>query len=133
MPPQNNNCDGRIRRRNVRDVLRTFVIKRGLIAFLILFPILFVAVIRVPRPEGEYVRVNAAMRALDYDRAESLAQKLVDDHPQDYSLLNYLGNVYLRAGDLTKAEEVYSRSYAMYPSEETRKILDAIRKRRSQQ
>jgi len=109
------------------------LIKRGLIAFLILFPILFVAVIRVPRPEGEYVRVNAAMRALDYDRAESLAQKLVDDHPQDYSLLNYLGNVYLRAGDLTKAEEVYSRSYAMYPSEETRKILDAIRKRRSQQ
>ncbi|SRR6266540_119810 len=109
------------------------LIKRGLIAFLVLFPILFVAVIRVPHPEGEYANVNAAMRALDYDRAESLAQKLVDDHPQDYSLLNYLGNVYLRAGDLTKAEEVYSRSYAMYPSEETRKILDAIRKRRSQQ
>ena len=106
--------------------------KRGLIAFLILFTVLFMAVIRVPRPEGEFAKANSAMRALDYDRAESLAEKLVDGHPQDYSLLNYLGSVYLRAGDLTRAEEVYSRSYAMYPSEETRKTLDAIRKRRSQ-
>ena len=107
--------------------------KRGLMAFLVLFAILFVVVIRVPRPEGEYAKVNAAMRALDYERAESFAEKLVDDHPQDYSLLNYLGSVYLRAGDLTRAEEAYSRSYAMYPSEETRKILDTIRKRRTQQ
>jgi uncharacterized protein HemY len=107
--------------------------KRGLIAFLVLFPILFAAVIRVPRPEGAYADVNTAMRALDYRRAVSLAEKIAAAHPQDYSLHSYLGNVYLRSGDLPKAEEAYARSYALYPSEETSKILAAIRNARSEQ
>ncbi len=109
------------------------VMKRGLITLVVLFAIFVVAAIWTPRREGAYADVNTAIRALDYHRGVQLAEKIAADHPQDYSLQNYLGNVYLRSGDLANAEEAYSRSYALYPSEETGKILTAIRKARSGQ
>jgi hypothetical protein len=41
--------------------------------------------------------------------------------------------VYLRAGELAKAEEAYSRSNALFPSEDISKTLESIRKTRSAQ
>jgi predicted Zn-dependent protease len=107
--------------------------KRGLITFLVLFAFFVAAAFWVPRREGAYADANTAFRALDYRRAAQLAEKLATDHPQDHSLHKYLGNIYLHSGDLEKAEEAYSRSYALYPSEETSEILAAIRKVRSEQ
>ena len=66
------------------------LIKRGLIVFLVLFAILFTAVIRVPRPEGAYADVNTAVRELNYGRAIQLSEKIATEHPQDYSLQSYL-------------------------------------------
>jgi predicted Zn-dependent protease len=68
---------------------------------------------------------------MDYARAAMIVEPLVAQHPNDYWLRSYLGDIYLRAGDLTKAEQAYRHSQALFPSEETRKILDAIRKARS--
>jgi predicted Zn-dependent protease len=106
---------------------------RGLIAFLLLFALFVMGAFWVPRREGAYADTYTAFRALDYRRAAQLPEKLVADHPQDYSLHSYLGSIYLRSGDLVKAEGAYARSYALYPSEETGKILTAIRKARSEQ
>ena len=52
---------------------------------------------------------------------------------EDYHAHMYLGNTYLALGDLTQAEAEYSRAYALSPSEESRKPLAAIRKRRTEQ
>jgi len=37
---------------------------------------------------------------------------------------------YLQMGDLAHAEEEYSRSYELWPSEDTQKHLEAVRKRK---
>jgi len=106
--------------------------KRGLIAFLVLFAT-FVAgsVWDFPSRDGVYAEANRALRAMDYDRAIRLAEKIAADQPQDYVVHDYLGNAYLRSGSLAKAEEAYARANELYPSEEISKILDSIRKTRS--
>ncbi len=113
--------------------LRRFT-KRGLITFLVLFTTFVVAAVwQGWSRDGVYGDANRAVRALDYRRAIQLAEKIAAEHPQDYSVLDYLGNVYLRSGDLAKAEEAYSRSDALYPSEESSKTLESIRKSRAAQ
>ena len=37
---------------------------------------------------------------------------------------------YLQMGDLAHAEDEYSRSYELWPSEDTQKHLEAVRKRK---
>ncbi len=111
--------------------LRRFA-KWGLITFLLIFATFVAASIwHVPSRDGAYAEANRAVRALDYRRAIEIAEKLAADHPQDYTLHDYLGELYLRSGDLEKAEQAYSRSNALYPSEDMSKILDSIRKSRS--
>ena len=113
--------------------LRRFT-KRGLITFLVLFATFVTAAIWQGRSrDGVYADANRALRALDYRRATQLAEKIAAERPQDYSVLDYLGNVYLRSADLAKAEEAYSRSDALYPSEESSKTLESIRKSRAAQ
>jgi cytochrome c-type biogenesis protein CcmH/NrfG len=106
--------------------------KWGLITFLVVFSIFVVAALWQGRAhEGAYAEANKALRALDYRRAIQIAEKIAAEHPQDYTVLDYLGTVYLRAGELAKAEEAYSRSNALFPSEDISKTLDSIRKTRS--
>jgi cytochrome c-type biogenesis protein CcmH/NrfG len=115
------------------QTLRRFS-KRALLTFLLLFATFVVAALwQSPSREGAYTEANRALRALDYRRAIQIAEKIAAEHPQDYTVLDYLGNVYLRSGDLAKAEDAYSRSNALYPSEEISKTLESIRKTRSAQ
>ena len=48
----------------------------------------------------------------------------------DYYAHGYLGDIYLQMGDLAHAEEEYSGSYELCPSEDTRKHLEAVRKQK---
>ena len=50
--------------------------------------------------------------------------------PDDYYAHGYLGYIYLQMGDLARAAEEYSRSYELWPSENTQKHLEAVRKRK---
>ncbi len=110
--------------------LRRFT-KRGLITFLVLFATFVVAAVwQGWSREGVYADANRAMRALDYRRAIQVAEKIAAEHPQDYSLFDYLGDLYLRSGDLAKAEEAYSRSNSLNPSEELSKSIETIRNSR---
>ena len=111
--------------------LRRFT-KRGLITFLVLFATFVVAALwQGSFRDGVYADANRAMRALDYRRAIQFAEKIAADHPQDYAVYDYLGNLYVRSGDLAKAEEAYSRSNSLNPSEEVSKTIDSIRKSRA--
>ena len=50
---------------------------------------------------------------------------------EDYHAHGYLGNMYLSLGDLVQAELEYSRAYALYPSDEVKAKLAAVRRLRS--
>jgi len=106
--------------------------RRALVTFLVLFAT-FVAgsVWDFGSRDGVYASANRALRVMDYDRAIRIAEKIAAEQPQDYVVHDYLGNVYLRSGSLSKAEEAYSRANELYPSEEISKILDSIRKTRT--
>lgn len=83
--------------------------------------------------ENPYDDVNRALRAADYREATQIAEKMAAARPRDFSTHEYLGNIYLRSGDLEKAEEAYARAYALYAAVETKTILEQIRKTRSGQ
>jgi cytochrome c-type biogenesis protein CcmH/NrfG len=111
--------------------LRRFT-KRGLIIFLVLFATFVAAAIYqgVSRDDA-YSEANRAVRRLDYHRAIQLAEKIASEHPQDYAVFDYLGNLYLRTGDLAKAEDAYSRSNSLNPSGDLSKTIESIRKSRA--
>ena len=59
-----------------------------------------------------------------------MTQQFLAAHPDDYYAHGYLGYIYLQMGDLAHAREEYSRSYELWPSEDTQKHLEAVRKRK---
>jgi len=73
--------------------------------------------------------VSTAMRHYDYPKALKLTEELVAAHPDDYYPHSYLGYIYLQMGDLAHAEAEYSHSYDLWPSEDMKKKLEAVRKR----
>ena len=108
--------------------------KRAWVIALILFTafIALITLFRLPFKAGDpYSEVATAMRAGDYRRAIETAERIAVDHPQDYQMQEYLGGIYLMAGEMAKAEEAYSRAYALYPSESIKKTLSTIQKQRA--
>ena len=61
------------------------------------------------------------------------AQRSQDTRQENHYAHLYLGNLYVSLGDTAQAEAEYSRAYALIPSEEVRKQLALIRKRRAEQ
>jgi hypothetical protein len=59
-----------------------------------------------------------------------LTQEFLAAYRDDYYAHGYLGDIYLQMGDLAHAEEEYSGSYELCPSEDTRKHLEAVRKQK---
>jgi Flp pilus assembly protein TadD len=74
-------------------------------------------------------RNDAADRARA-STSQRLTQQFLAAHPDDYYAHGYLGYIYLQMGDLAHAREEYSRSYELWPSEDTQKHLEAVRKRK---
>ena len=60
-------------------------------------------------------------------------QRAQETRQEDHYAHLYLGNLYMSLGDTAQAEAEYSRAYALIPSEEVRKQLAVIRKRRTEQ
>ena len=75
--------------------------------------------------------VDAAFDQLDYPKAISLAQAILahDTNNNDGWGYTYLGNIYLRMGNLTNAEAAYERAYQLFPSKTHEEKVTAIQKR----
>ena len=86
---------------------------------------------RPAEPTLSWSAPQSAIRQLDYARAVSLVKANIAHQPNDYYGYQYLGIIYLAMGDLTNSETQFSRSYALFPSEENEKYLAAVRKRMS--
>lgn len=106
------------------------LIRRWAITALVLFVLFFAASLwRVPSQNDPYARATAAMKASDYPKALSIVEPLAIAHPENYYHHEYLGTIYLALGKPTKAEEEYSKAYALYPSESLANMVATLRKR----
>jgi tetratricopeptide (TPR) repeat protein len=85
------------------------------------------------RSTSPWTEVNQAMRRYDYGRARDLAKALALKYPKDYTVHEYLGNIYQEMGDLDRAEEEYSRAYDLSPPQVLREKLKAVRQRRQRE
>src|SRR6202011_4015642 len=96
---------------------------------------LFIEIILTPRLKlyDDGHRSHKTMRKLSEFLLRRKTAQPADAQQEDYHAHMYLGNMYLALGDVTQAEVEYSRAYALSPSEESRKPLAAIRKRRTEQ
>jgi cytochrome c-type biogenesis protein CcmH/NrfG len=74
-------------------------------------------------------QVRSAMGRGNLSAASSMAQTLVNRTPEDYYGHEYLGYIYLASGDVANAAKEYSRAYELFPAEERKKQLDAVRAR----
>ncbi len=73
--------------------------------------------------------VRNALERQQFDSALSMALELRDKNPDYYYGHSYLGSIYLAKGDLENAEKAYARAYELFPTEDNRKPLEAVRKR----
>lgn len=80
-------------------------------------------------PTDSYNSVRSAMECLDYDKATQILLRIVQQYPNDYYGLAYLGNIAVTTGRLKEAESYYSRAYALFPTDDYEKALRAVRKR----
>ncbi len=76
-----------------------------------------------------WTAVRAALDHGEHDKASDITQRLIAKWPNDYDGYTYLGYIALATGDLKFAETNYARAYALLPSEEHEKMLNAVRLR----
>jgi cytochrome c-type biogenesis protein CcmH/NrfG len=87
--------------------------------------------IQTPSQLYPWRNVDAAFDQLNYPKAISLAQAILTDttNNNDGWGYLYLGNIYLRMGNLTNAEAAYERAYRLFPSKTHEEKVTAIQKR----
>jgi len=73
--------------------------------------------------------VRDAIDRQNFDGTLIMALALTEKAPAFYYGHSYLGTIYLAKEDLNNAEKSYTRAYELFPSEENRKNLEAIRSR----
>jgi cytochrome c-type biogenesis protein CcmH/NrfG len=87
-------------------------------------------VIELPRRmTSPWSAVTQAVRQYDYERAVSLAKKMIAEHPDDYYGHEYLGNIYFQMGQLNQAEAEYSRACQLAPPEHLKAKIEEVRTR----
>ena len=99
------------------------------IGIIVLTLVLYLA-FQIPRHTNPWSRVQQAVRRYDYQRALSLATKIVSEHPDDYYGHEYLGYIYYHMGNLDQAEREYSRAYELSLPHDLKVKLEAVRNRR---
>jgi tetratricopeptide (TPR) repeat protein len=75
---------------------------------------------------------SSARTALDnfqYDKAMDIAQRLTEKTPNYYYGYAYLGHIALERDRLKDAEGYFARAYELFPTDQNRQQLEAVRKR----
>jgi len=75
---------------------------------------------------------NTARTALDnfqYDKAAEIAQRLTEKTPNYYYGYAYQGYIALERNQLKDAEGYFARAYELFPTDEAKQPLEAVRKR----
>ena len=86
-------------------------------------------------PRGEPVahpnwhEVRMAIDSQFFHEGLSMAMKLTDQEPGNYYGHSLVGRLHLAMGEVEKAEKSYAKAYALFPSEENLKALEAVRRR----
>jgi tetratricopeptide (TPR) repeat protein len=90
-------------------------------------------IFEIPRNTSPWSPVSEAVRRYDYEKALTLAKRIIREHPEDYYGHEYLGYIYLQMGNLNLAEQEYSRACELAPPKGLQEKLEEIRKRRDRE
>ena len=90
-------------------------------------------IFEIPRQTSPWAPVYQAARRYDYEKALTLAKRIVRGHPEDYYGHEYLGYIYLQMGNLNLAELEYSRACELAPPKGLQEKVEEIRKRRERE
>ena len=63
----------------------------------------------------------------EYQRAQEMLQRLIKKHPDFYYGYAVLGSLHQELGNAKEAEVNYAKAYDLFPTEENKKTLTAIR------
>jgi len=77
--------------------------------------------------------VDRNARRGDFDSAIQMGQKLIERTPLDPEAHRRLARVFLAAGRIQDSERHYAEVYRLFPSEDARELLEAVRKRAQSQ
>lgn len=72
-------------------------------------------------------QVRNATDTGDIDTALRIAKALTEKNPNDWYGYSYLGIIYNSMGDNINAEICFSKAYELYPTEDNKKNIEAIR------
>jgi len=64
-----------------------------------------------------------------YDKAAEIAQRLTEKTPNYYYGYSYQGYIALERNQLKDAEGYFARAYELFPTDEAKQRLEAVRKR----
>jgi len=86
--------------------------------------------VRSPNPKTyvyTWKDVDLSVSQLNYDNAISIIESvIIKKYPSDSYAYNYLGTLNRRLGNFKEAEKAYQKAYDFFPSEENKRLLDAI-------
>ena len=91
--------------------------------------------VRIRRPSapvkisGSWRDTRDALERGDFVHALSMARELASENPDYYYGHVVLGIIHLARGEVEKAEKAYQRAYELFPTEENREALEAVRAR----
>jgi cytochrome c-type biogenesis protein CcmH/NrfG len=63
----------------------------------------------------------------EYQRAQEMLQRLINKHPDYYYGYVLLGSLHQELSSMKEAEANYAKAYNLFPTEENKKTLTAIR------
>jgi len=63
----------------------------------------------------------------EHQRAQEMLQRLIEKHPDFYYGYAVLGSLYQELGSMKEAESNYAKAYDLFPTEDNKKTLTAIR------
>lgn len=73
--------------------------------------------------------VQTAMDHFEYKKASDMAHRLIAKYPKGAFGYQTLGYIALEQGNLKETEKYWIRAYELLPTEQHKKLLEAIRKR----
>lgn len=79
-----------------------------------------------PQPVDSWRETRSLSDGGELGKAEEMTQRLIKKYPNYWYGYALLGSFHQQLGDFKEAEKSYSKAYDLFPSEENKKVLDAI-------
>jgi len=79
-----------------------------------------------PQPADSWGEARSLSNNGELDKAQAMAQRLIKKYPNYWYGHALIGSFHQELGDFKEAERAYAKAYDLFPSEDNKKVLEAI-------